>query len=42
MSGSCGNPLQDAEALVPVPLNFAAADYFDQPTREVLAGRKLL
>ena len=27
MSGSCGNPFQDAEALVPVPLNFAAADY---------------
>ena len=42
MSGSCGNPFQDAEALVPVPLNFAAADSLDQPTREVLAGRKLL
>ena len=36
-----------AEALVPVPLNFAAADYLDQPTlyqpaHKVFAGRKLL
>ena len=45
MSGSCGSHLHGAEALVPVPLNFAAAEnhlQVYQRAREGLARRKFL